>query len=41
VALYEAAYGTPEPLAELVPHMLAVFLASDREFVRRRKPAAS
>lgn len=40
-ALYEATYGRPEPLAELVPHMLAAFLASDREFVRRRKPAAS
>lgn len=40
-ALYETAYGRSEPLAELVPHMLAAFLASDREFARRRKPAAS
>jgi len=40
-ALYEATYGRSEPLAELIPHMLAAFLASDREFARRRKPAAS
>ena len=36
-ALYTEAYGEAEPLAELVPHMLAAFLASDRGFARRRK----
>ena len=34
---YEAAYGQVEPLAELVPAMLAAFLDSDRSFARSRK----
>jgi len=36
-ALYADAYGSPEPVAELIPAMLAAFLESDREFARRRK----
>ncbi|MES2045091.1 MAG: DUF2274 domain-containing protein [Pseudomonadota bacterium] len=36
-ALYADTYGTPEPVTELVPAMLAAFLDSDRDFVRRRK----
>lgn len=34
--LYAADYGQTEPVAELVPAMLAAFLESDREFLRRR-----
>jgi hypothetical protein len=34
---YEVSYGQAEPLAELIPAMLASFLESDREFSRRRK----
>ena len=36
-AAYEAAYGQPEAVAELIPAMLAAFLESDREFARSRK----
>jgi len=32
--LYAAAYGREEPIAELVPAMLAAFLESDRTFIR-------
>lgn len=35
-ALYAQAYGREEPLAELVPAMLAAFLESDRAFVKAR-----
>ena len=35
---YEESYGRVEPLAELIPAMLASFLESDREFSRRRNP---
>jgi len=35
-ALYNQAYGQPEPVAELVPHMLSAFLASDRGFAKAR-----
>ncbi len=38
--LYASTYGTDEPIAELIPAMLSAFLDSDREFARRRKPAA-
>lgn len=31
--LYAEAYGRTEPVAELIPAMLARFLASDRAFV--------
>ena len=33
---YAAAYGSEEPIAELIPAMLAGFLESDREFMRNR-----
>lgn len=36
-ALYAQAYGQEEPIAELVPAMLAAFLESDRGFARRRR----
>jgi hypothetical protein len=36
-ALYAETYGTPEPLAELIPAMLAAFLESDKGFARRRR----
>jgi hypothetical protein len=36
-ALYAKVYGGAEPVAELVPAMLASFLESDREFARRRR----
>jgi len=36
-AAYEAAYGEAEPLAELIPAMLAAFLQSDRDFLRSRR----
>jgi hypothetical protein len=35
-ALDANAYGHDEPIAELIPAMLAAFLESDREFRRRR-----
>jgi hypothetical protein len=34
---YEAAYGQAEPVAELIPAMLAAFLDNDRGFVRARR----
>lgn len=36
-ALYAEAYGTEEPIVELIPAMLAAFLESDRNFVRARE----
>ena len=35
-ALYATTYGRDEPVAELVPAMLAAFLDSDRTFIRGR-----
>lgn len=35
-ALYQEAYGQPEPVQELIPAMLASFLESDRFFARSR-----
>ena len=35
-ALYAQAYGQEEPVAELIPAMLASFLESDRGFMRSR-----
>lgn len=35
--IYNQTYGVEEPLAELIPHMLAAFLASDRGFARARE----
>jgi type IV secretion system protein VirD4 len=37
--IYAEAYGTEEPVAELVPAMLAAFLESDRNFLRARDAA--
>ncbi|MGJ3647614.1 DUF2274 domain-containing protein [Sphingomonas sp. GlSt437] len=34
--LYAQTYGRDEPVAELIPAMLATFLESDRAFVRER-----
>ena len=38
-ALYASAYGREEPVAELVPAMLAAFLEGDRGFARARSIA--
>lgn len=35
-ALYAQTYGRDEPIAELIPAMLAAFLESDRAFARSR-----
>lgn len=35
-AIYNQTYGESEPIAELVPHMLVAFLASDRGFAKAR-----
>lgn len=35
-ALYSATYGEDEPITELIPQMLALFLASDKTFRRSR-----
>jgi hypothetical protein len=34
--IYNQSYGQSEPLAELIPHMLAAFLSSDRGFAKAR-----
>lgn len=39
-ALYRAAYGTTEPVAELIPYMLEGFLDADRGFAKARKDVA-
>jgi hypothetical protein len=39
-AIYNEAYGQSEPIAELVPHMLAAFLAGDRGFAKARESLA-
>jgi hypothetical protein len=36
-ALYAESYGREEPIAELIPAMLAAFLESDRAFLRSRR----
>ncbi|HTU12111.1 MAG TPA: DUF2274 domain-containing protein [Allosphingosinicella sp.] len=35
-AAYQEAYGSTEPVAELIPAMLQSFLDGDREFARAR-----
>jgi hypothetical protein len=35
-AIYAQTYGTEEPVADLIPAMLAAFLESDRNFIRAR-----
>jgi hypothetical protein len=37
-AAYAEAYDAEEPVAELIPAMLAAFLDSDRAFGRRKTP---
>ncbi|WP_157220681.1 DUF2274 domain-containing protein [Flavisphingomonas formosensis] len=34
---YAAAYGREETVTELIPHMLAAFLAGDRGFAKARE----
>lgn len=40
-AAYAATYGANEPVAELIPAMLAAFLDSDREFLKFEKAPKS
>lgn len=40
-ALYGEVYGQAEPLAELIPAMLAGFLETDKAFARRRRERGS
>lgn len=40
-AAYEAAYGSRESVADLIPYMLESFLASDRGFARTRPKSAA
>jgi hypothetical protein len=35
--IYNRQYDADEPLSELIPHMLATFLASDRAFAKARE----
>lgn len=35
-SIYAQAYGVEEPVADLIPAMLAAFLESDRGFMRAR-----
>ncbi|NKJ44834.1 DUF2274 domain-containing protein [Novosphingobium sp. SG720] len=34
--IYQQAYGDEQAIADLVPHMIAAFLASDRSFAKAR-----
>lgn len=36
-ALYRDTYGSPEPVADLIPYMLDAFLDSDRAYIKARK----
>jgi hypothetical protein len=36
-ALYARTYGNDEPVAELIPAMLAAFLDGDKAFIRWRR----
>lgn len=36
-AIYAKSYGSEEPIAELIPAMLATFMENDRNFVRARE----
>lgn len=38
-ALYAEAYGREEPVVELIPAILAIFLDSDRGFAKAREEA--
>lgn len=37
---YAQSYGSEEPAAELIPHMLVAFLGSDRAFAKAREELA-
>lgn len=39
--IYQQAYGDEQAIADLVPHMLAAFLASDRGFAKARAGLAT
>ncbi len=39
-AIYREAYGDEQSVSDLVPHMLAAFLASDRGFAKAREGLA-
>jgi hypothetical protein len=39
--LYRETYGQEEPLAELIPAMLAAFLESDRAFIKVLRTGAA
>jgi hypothetical protein len=39
-AIYRETYGEEQAVADLVPHMLAAFLASDRGFAKARSDKA-
>lgn len=36
-AVYRDTYGSPEPVADLIPYMLDAFLDSDRAYARAQK----
>lgn len=38
--VYKTTYGEEQPVADLIPHMLAAFLASDRGFLKVRDALA-
>lgn len=38
--IYQQTYGDEQAIADLVPHMLAAFLASDRGFAKAREGLA-
>lgn len=40
-AIYRETYGEEQAVADLVPHMLAAFLASDRGFAKARSDKAA
>lgn len=40
-AIYQQAYGDEQAIADLVPHMLSAFLASDRGFAKARAGLAA
>lgn len=40
-AAYKSAYGEEQAVADLIPHMLSAFLASDRGFLKARDAIAA
>lgn len=39
-AIYQQTYGEEQSIADLIPHMLTAFLASDRGFAKAREGLA-